>query len=61
MRVEERSAKEKLAITKKRLEQENEKRSAQNRLIEVEVSNKESEVQNAQELLEKEKRELETE
>ena len=47
LRVEERSAKEKLAITKKRLEQENEKRSAQNRLIEVEISNKESEVQNA--------------
>ena len=61
LRLEERVAKENLSIAKKRLEQENEKRSAQNRLIEVELSNRESEVNNARQLFEKEKRELETE
>ena len=45
--MEERSCKESLSISKKRLEQTNEKRSAQNRLIEVELANKESEVNNA--------------
>ena len=44
LRLEERTAKENVSIAKKRLEQENEKRSAQNRLIEVEQSNKENEV-----------------
>ena len=47
LRMEERMAKENMSIAKKRLEQENEKRSAQNRMIEVEVTNKEGEVQNA--------------
>ena len=36
LRLEERTAKENVSIAKKKLEQENEKRSAQNRLIEVE-------------------------
>lgn len=47
LRMEERMAKENMSIAKKRLEQENEKRAAQNRMIEVEVTNKEGEVQNA--------------
>ena len=59
--MEERQVKENLSIAKKRLEQANEKRNAQNRLIEIELTNKESEVTNAQDLLEKEKSELETE
>ena len=37
LRLEERSKKESYSIATKRLEQENEKRSAQNRLIEVEI------------------------
>ena len=47
LRLDERTVKENLSIAKKRLEKENEKRSAQNRLIEVEIANKESEVLNA--------------
>lgn len=47
LRMEERMAKENMSIAKKRLEQENEKRAAQNRMIEVEVTIKEGEVQNA--------------
>ena len=61
LRLEERTAKENLSIAKKRIEKENEKRSAQNRLIEVEISNKESEVNNANQLFDKEKEELEIE
>lgn len=50
-----------MSISKKRLEKGNEKRNAQNRLIEVEISNKESEVNNANQLFDKEKEELEIE
>jgi len=37
LRLDERQAKEGLSIARQRLEQENEKRSAQNRLTEVEI------------------------
>lgn len=50
-----------LANARKILEQENERRSAQNRMAGVEVANKESELENAIQLLEREKEELEIE
>jgi hypothetical protein len=50
-----------LANARKLLEQENERRSAQNRMIGVEVANKESELENAIQLLDREKEELEIE
>jgi len=34
-------------LARKKLDQENEKRAARNRLIEVEVQNKEAEIENA--------------
>ena len=46
---------------KKQLESENERRSAQAKILDIEVSQKESEVNNAAELFKAEKVELEAE
>lgn len=59
LKHEEREAKEQISRLRKQLDQENERRAARNRLIEIEVANKEAEVENALAIKNQERVELE--
>lgn len=59
LKGDEREAKEQISQLRKQLDQENERRAARNRLIEIEVANKEAEVENAVAIKNQERVELE--
>lgn len=58
-KAKDREAKENLMLSRKKLESENERRGATNRLIEVEINTKESEIDNARDIAQQEKNSLE--
>lgn len=59
MRGNERESKENLMLAKKKLETENERRQAANRMHEMEINTTESQIENARELANQEKLSLE--